>query len=684
LVRVPLPIRGSVDLRVKRMIDQLLSELPAEGTRPIVVLEFWPPDDGGGEGSEFERALSLARYLASQRLSGVRTVAYLPRTVKGHAVLVVLACEEIIMHPDAKLGAAGIREPVIDPTVRRGYSEIADRRRTIPAAVALGMLDPKLKVQQITTASGTRYVLADEVEAIRQTTTIQAIETLVPTGETGLLLSGDKLRLPHGFVSHLATNRRELAVALNLGLRHLEIDPSLGGQWQAIRLDLHGPVTAAAVNRVMRGLDDRQRQQPLNFVCLSIDSPGGSPKESIRLATYLAGLDATKIRTVSYVVKEARADAAIVATACDQLVMHDDAVLGGPGAYQMSQAETEMTVQAIREIAAGKSQRWSLVAAMFDPALRVHRYALRGSDVSEYFCEEELRDALRDLDRWEKKEEVTAAGRVLQLDGQRAEELGLARFLVSDFDEFRQQYQLEEDPDLIRPNWAHELVHALASPQVAAALLFIGAFALIAELAAPGVGVGGFVAALCFLLFFWSTFLQGTAGWLELVLFVGGLVFVGLEIFVLPGFGIFGFGGGAMILASLLLASQTFVWPRNDYQLQQLPRSLMTVAAALAGLVCSAILLRRYMGRTPLLSRVLLSPPAEEDLQELRRREALVDYTHLIGQRGVTTTQLTPCGKAEIAGSLVDVISEGELIPRGSPIVVTQASGNRVVVSQAS
>ena len=70
-------------------------------------------------------------------------------------------------------------------------------------------------------------------------------------------------------------------------------------------------------------------------------------------------------------------------------------------------------------------------------------------------------------------------------------------------------------------------------------------------------GIGGFVSAVAFMLFFWSKFLHGTAGWLEVLLFLGGVCFLLLEVLVLPGFGIFGLGGGAMILASLVLASQT-------------------------------------------------------------------------------------------------------------------------------
>jgi len=50
----------------------------------------------------------------------------------------------------------------------------------------------------------------------------------------------------------------------------------------------------------------------------------------------------------------------------------------------------------------------------------------------------------------------------------------------------------------------------------------------------PGIGIGGLIATVCFALFFWSQFLHGTAGWLEVILFVLGVAFLLVEVFVLP------------------------------------------------------------------------------------------------------------------------------------------------------
>ena len=92
-----------------------------------------------------------------------------------------------------------------------------------------------------------------------------------------------------------------------------------------------------------------------------------------------------------------------------------------------------------------------------------------------------------------------------------------------------------------------------------------------------------FRVGVCFVLFFWANFLHGTAGWLEILLFATGIACLVLELLVLPGFGAFGVGGGFLIVASIILASQTFVIPSNAYEWSQLPGSLFMAVAAGAG-----------------------------------------------------------------------------------------------------
>ena len=108
---VPLPIVNDVDSDTKRSVLAVLDRFKEEGAfqgdgdRPILVLEFRPREGTAGESSEFDRSYSLARFLTSEQLRQVRTVAYLPGSVQGHSVLPVLGCQQIIMAPEAELGA---------------------------------------------------------------------------------------------------------------------------------------------------------------------------------------------------------------------------------------------------------------------------------------------------------------------------------------------------------------------------------------------------------------------------------------------------------------------------------------------------------------------------------------------------------------------------------------------------
>ncbi len=186
-----------------------------------------------------------------------------------------------------------------------------------------------------------------------------------------------------------------------------------------------------------------------------------------------------------------------------------------------------------------------------------------------------------------------------------------------------------EDPRLVEPNWALELIEALASPTFSGLLLMAGFAGIYFEFRAPGIGVGAFLATVAFLLFFWSKGLHGTAVWLEMLLFIAGICCILLEIFVLPGFGIFGLGGGAMVITSLVLASQTFILPQTDYEMLELRSSMVVVAMAMAGVVVLSLAARQFLPHLPLYNHMILAPPEGLQRKALAEREAMANYAHI-------------------------------------------------------
>ena len=161
LLRVPLPITGNVDRRVIAQIQHLVGQLQSEprvaGRRSVLILEFDPGVSQFGLGSVFEDALKLARFLISPALDGVKTVAYLPRSIGGHALLAAMACDQIIMAPDAVIGNAGAGhdgDHPIDKTILSGYQQISKSRHTIPIELAVGMLDDKRRLLKVKRTKG--------------------------------------------------------------------------------------------------------------------------------------------------------------------------------------------------------------------------------------------------------------------------------------------------------------------------------------------------------------------------------------------------------------------------------------------------------------------------------------------------------------------------------------------------
>ena len=713
LVKVHLPLTGNADqvleATISRVRDRLIdaSRLAKDGRRPELVLQLEPHGqaEGSGAGSQFERVLSLARFLCSREMASVKTIAFVPRSIRGHGSLLALACEEIIMAPEATLGEAGVDEAhdgVIAQTVIGAYREIAEARRTIPVPLALGMIDARAEVLQLETEAGTEFVLRSDLDESDQQREVIEEKVLVPAG-TLASYEGREGR-EFGFVKFLASDREGLARALDVPLDAIREDDTLAGEWRPTIIDITGPITPRLANQVETMLTTAM-ESGVNWIGLRIDSSGGDLVASVQIATTLAKLNANSVRTVAYVPAEARGGAALVALSCDQLVMHPEAQLGPSSIAPEPVAPERLPVQGfpgmpvdnreklaaheaelaaarttIRQSLAPRAERsWSLLTAMIDPGMELFEYRNKSTGGTRWLSDAEVAEQ-PDPAVWQKGAPLAGANQSLVIDGERAAQLKIARQTVESYDELKQLYQLTVDPPVAKPNWALELIEALATPELAWILLMLGFYGLYIELRTPGVGVGAFFGSVAMLLFFWSQYLNGTAGWLEVLLFTAGVVFIAIEVFVLPGFGIFGLGGGAMVIASLILASLTFIRPRSEQDMEELTRSVGMVAIAGVGMIVSVLVSRRFLPSAPIFRRVVLEPPQPEERTVLENRETLADYSNLIGRQGVAATHLRPAGKAEIDHQLIDVIAEGEPLDRGTPLEVVDAHANRVIV----
>lgn len=674
LIRVPLPIDGRTAERTIEAIRRAVARAATDGDNPMLVIDFHVPGSQSeyGRGSDFGSAYNLAKVLTGEETANVRTVAFVPQTVQGHAVLPILACDEIIMAAKAELGPADADEPFVDPPMLAAYEDIAERRGSVPGSVALGLADSSVEIVLAPTEAGNRFVTSEELSAIQQDEILlDQPEVVFPAGQPGRFSGAEGRK--YGFVDYLADNVDDVSAALGISPRLLRGDPSLTEPWRAARIDITGPISSGTGQDVLVRLRRAVDQEGVNFVCMWLDTPGGNLDSSMAIADYLTSeLDPFEVRTVAYIPREVLGDASLIAMACDEVVMHPESQLGGEGAAFLTPDDVEVAKAAMRFNASAKGRHWSLPVAMISTDIDVFEATREDDPRVQVFLSEEERLEQEDPAAWKMGDRVTVPGEVLGVRGQRAVELQLADATVADFENFKANYGLEDDPALVQPGWADTLIRALASPPVAGFLLLVGFLGLYIELKTPGLGIGGFLSATCFVLFFWSRFLGGTAGWLEILLFIAGITFLLIEIFVLPGFGIFGLGGGLMVIASIVLACQTFIVPRNEYQFLQFQHSLGILGVAGLG----AILLMFSIGQW--LRKHFT--PTEEERQAVAEREVLVQLDALMGQTGRTATRLCPSGKARFGDQLIDVMADCEMVDVGIQVEVVLVQGNRVFV----
>jgi membrane-bound ClpP family serine protease len=218
---------------------------------------------------------------------------------------------------------------------------------------------------------------------------------------------------------------------------------------------------------------------------------------------------------------------------------------------------------------------------------------------------------------------------------------------------------------------------------VAIILVIVGISCLILELKMPGVGLPGVVAAVCFVLFFWAhSQLAGQITMLAVLLFVLGLILLGLEIFVIPGFGVVGISGAVLLVVSLALAAFEKK-PETTEEWLGFGSNVATFALTAVGAVVAALVLAWYLPNIPYVNRLVLKPNEEEGELAAEAAPAIQpELAALLGAIGVAATPLRPAGKAQFGEEFVDVVAEGSYVLPGTRVQVIEIEGNRVVVKE--
>jgi membrane-bound serine protease (ClpP class) len=222
-------------------------------------------------------------------------------------------------------------------------------------------------------------------------------------------------------------------------------------------------------------------------------------------------------------------------------------------------------------------------------------------------------------------------------------------------------------------NWAENVVRFLSHPIVSPFLLTLGFLGLLIELRTPGFGLAGAAGALSLILFFGSNLIVGLAGLEGILIFALGVALVLVEVFLIPGIGVFGIAGGLAILAGVYMSLLGGLPTMPDFTRAG---GVLTTTLTLV-LLTSWFMLRKLPSNRRLTNLgIFLGEDTSKEIgytSAVRRRE-------LLGAEGVALTDLRPAGTGLFGEERIDVVSDSEWIAHGTPIRIVSSEGYRHVV----
>ena len=154
-------------------------------------------------------------------------------------------------------------------------------------------------------------------------------------------------------------------------------------------------------------------------------------------------------------------------------------------------------------------------------------------------------------------------------------------------------------------------------------------------------------------------------GIIQALLLIAGLILIIFEMFN-PGFGAPGIVGLILLAADIIFTARSF--------LEVLV--MIIIILTILGLALTIVLHSAAKGR---LSKTLI---LTDSLNKEEGFSGTEDLEYFVGREGVTTTVLRPSGTAEFDGIKLDVVSEGEFIPKNTRVKIKKVAGRRIVVTK--
>jgi len=277
------------------------------------------------------------------------------------------------------------------------------------------------------------------------------------------------------------------------------------------------------------------RENKADLVAIDMDTYGGlvTDADSIRFAIL-----SSPIPVIVFINPNAASAGALISIACDKIYMKQGANIGAATVVnQNGEAAPDKFQSYMRGIIRATAE-----AKGIDTILNGDTIWVRNPKIAEAMVDQDI-----EIDG------VTEKGKVITLTPQEAMKLGFCDGIVGNIDEAIKAFGIiEYESIVIEKNMIDVIFGFFKNPAVSGILVLLILGGIYYELQSPGLGFPIVVSILAAFLYFVPNFIDGLAANWEILLFILGIILLGIEIFAIPGFGFFGVSGIILILFSLV------------------------------------------------------------------------------------------------------------------------------------
>jgi membrane-bound serine protease (ClpP class) len=396
----------------------------------------------------------------------------------------------------------------------------------------------------------------------------------------------------------------------------------------------------ASVRHIKEGFEQAEKLNA-NCIILHLNTFGGTVDAADEMRTLLLN---SKVPVYAFIDNNAASAGALISIACDSIYMAPGAsigaatVVGADGKPAPEKYQSYMRSM-LRSTAEAKGRDPKIAEAMNDSRIYIPGVNDSGKvltfttneAIKNNYCEGEAKNI----------EEVVKHLKI-------------------------EKYKIEE----YKVSAIGKIIDFLINPFVSGLLIMIIIAGIYYELQTPGVGFPLIAAITAAILYFAPHYLQGLAENWEILLFILGIILIGVEIFFLPGFGVTGAIGILLMVLGLTLSLVKSVPSNLPINLPESSAFLKALFIVIASVILSIGISFYAFGkltRSSLFSRVSVQSTLGKEFVGVDMKEK-----ELIGKKGTAFTILRPSGKVEIEGNIYDATAESGYIEKGETIEVVQ------------